>query len=90
MTKLLNMFWTRELSSRVPGDEVAMNLINPGTVDTGLHRDGRKTFSGNFLQCFDRLLGRTREEGGRLVMDGAVVKRKDTHGKYQSEARLVE
>jgi hypothetical protein len=24
------------------------------------------------------------------VMDGAVVKRKDTHGKYQSEARLVE
>jgi len=90
VTKRLNMFWTRELASRVPGDEVVMNLVNPGTMDTGLHRDGHQTFNGKFLQRFDRLLGRTPEEGGRLVMDGAVVKGKDTHGKYLSEANVVE
>ena len=90
VTKLLNMFWTRELASRASGNEVVMNLVNPGTVDTGLHRDGHQTFSGKFLQRFDRLVGRTPEEGGRLVMDGAIVKGEDTHGKYLSEAKVVE
>jgi retinol dehydrogenase 12 len=90
VTKLLNMFWTRELVSRLPGDEVVMNLVNPGSVDTGLHRDGHQTSNGKFMQRFDRILGRTPEEGGRLVMDGAVVKGNDTQGKYLSEAKVVE
>jgi retinol dehydrogenase-12 len=90
VTKLLNMFWTLELASQVSGDEVIMNLVNPGNVDTGLHRDGQQTFNGKFLQRFDRLVGRTPNEGGRLVMDGAVVKGRDTHGKYLSEAKVAE
>ena len=90
VTKLLNIFWALELASQVSGDEVIMNLVNPGTLDTGLHRDGQQTFNGKFLQRFDRLLGRTPDEGGRLVMDGAVVKGRDTHGKYLSEAKVVE
>jgi NAD(P)-dependent dehydrogenase (short-subunit alcohol dehydrogenase family) len=90
VTKLLNMFWNQELASRISGEEVIINLVNPGSVDTSLHRDGQKTFNGKFLQRFDRILGRTPDEGGRLVMDGAVVKGSDTHGKYLSEAKLVE
>lgn len=90
VTKLLNMFWTRELASRVSGDELIINLVNPGSVSTALHRDGHMTLNGKFLQRFDRILGRTPEEGGRLVMNGAVIQGKDTHGKYLSEAKLVE
>lgn len=85
VTKLLNVFWALELASRVSGEEVVINLINPGSVDTGLHRDGSK-----IIQGFDRFIGRTREEGGLLLMDAAVVKGADTHGKYLSEAKLVE
>ncbi|KAH7324070.1 putative 3-oxoacyl-reductase [Rhexocercosporidium sp. MPI-PUGE-AT-0058] len=85
VTKLLNVFWALELASRVSGEEVAINLINPGSVDTGLHRDGNK-----IIQGFDRVVGRTREEGGLLLMDAAVVKGPETHGKYLSEAKLVE
>ncbi len=84
VTKLINLLWIRELASRVPGEEIIVNLINPGSVDTGLHRDGNK-----FIQSFDRVVGRTPEEGGRLLVDAAVVKGKDTHGKYLSEARVT-
>ncbi|KAE8441520.1 hypothetical protein EG329_004866 [Mollisiaceae sp. DMI_Dod_QoI] len=84
VTKLINLLWIRELASRVPGEEIIVNLINPGSVDTGLHRDGNK-----FIQSFDRVVGRTPEEGGRLLIDAAVVKGKDTHGKYLSEARAT-
>jgi retinol dehydrogenase 12 len=90
VTKLLNMFWIRELATRVSGDEVVINLVNPGSVNTGLHRDGQKTINGRFLQFFDRILGRTPEEGGRLVMDGVVIKGRNSHGKYLSEAKIVE
>lgn len=85
VTKLLNVLWTVELASRVSGEEVVINLINPGSVDTGLHRDGNK-----IIQGFDQVVGRTREEGGLLLMDAAVVKGAETHGKYLSEAKLVE
>jgi hypothetical protein len=84
VTKLLNVFWGLELASRVPAEEVIIDLINPGSVDAGLHRDGNK-----FIQTFDRVLGRTPEEGGRLLIDAAVVKGAESHGKYLSEANLT-
>jgi len=84
VTKLLNVFWALELASRIPQEEVIINLINPGSVDTGLHRDGNI-----FIQTFDRVLGRSREEGGRLLIDAAVVKGAESHGKYLSEAKLT-
>lgn len=60
-------------------------MINPGSVDTDLHRDGDIG-----VKLFDRFIGRTLEEGGRLLIDAAVVKGAETHGKYLSEAKLVE
>ena len=35
VTKLLNVFWARELASRTPPNEVIVNYFNPGAVDTG-------------------------------------------------------
>ena len=84
VTKLLNVFWDLELASRIRSDEVVINLINPGSVDTGLHRDANK-----FIQTFDSVIGRTPEEGGRLLIDAAVLKGADSHGRYLSEARLI-
>jgi retinol dehydrogenase-12 len=84
VSKLVNLMWLRELASRVQGKAVVINLVNPGSVDTGLHRDGNK-----IIQIFDRIVGRTPEEGGRLLIDAAVVKGEDTHGKYLSEAKVT-
>jgi retinol dehydrogenase-12 len=68
----------------VDGKKVTINLVNPGSVDTGLHRDGSKA-----IQAFDKWVGRTPEEGGRLLIDAAVVKDADTHGKYLSETKVT-
>ncbi|KAH8800389.1 putative 3-oxoacyl-reductase [Xylogone sp. PMI_703] len=84
VTKLLNVFWVRQLALQVDSGELVINYVNPGSVNTGLHRDG-----GNLIQFFDRVIGRTSTEGGRLLMDAAFVKGKDTHGLYLSEAKVV-
>jgi retinol dehydrogenase-12 len=83
VTKLLNYFWGVELASRIPRGEITINLFNPGSVNTELHRNG-----GVLIQQFDRYVGRTSEEGGRLVVDAAVVKATDTHGMFLSEAKV--
>ena len=41
------------------------------------------------LKWFDRTFGKTPEEGGRLVIDAAVVKGAETLGKFLSEAKLL-
>jgi retinol dehydrogenase-12 len=41
-------------------------------------------------KLFDKFIGRTPEEGGRLLIDAAVVKGEETHGKYLNETKLVE
>jgi len=89
VSKLLNVFWIRELVTRLASTsenegEVVINFFNPGGVKTGLHRDTKP------MQIFDALTGRTAEEGGRLVIDAAFLKGRDTHGCYLSEAKVVE
>lgn len=34
-SKLLNIFWAKELASRTARNEVIINFLNPGAVDTG-------------------------------------------------------
>jgi retinol dehydrogenase-12 len=50
-------------------------MINPGSVNTGLHRDGDMA-----IKLFDRFIGRTLEEVRRLLTDVAAVKGTETHG----------
>ncbi|KAH6703155.1 hypothetical protein BKA61DRAFT_703678 [Leptodontidium sp. MPI-SDFR-AT-0119] len=66
---LLVMFRALELVSRVPGGETFINLMNLGSVDTGLHRDGNK-----IIQGFNLVLGRSQDEVGLLLRDAAAVK----------------
>ncbi|KAH8697818.1 putative 3-oxoacyl-reductase [Talaromyces proteolyticus] len=83
-SKLLNVFWALGLSERINSSEVVINLLNPGSVDTGLHRDFNKA-----LQTFDRIVGRTPDEGARLLLDAALVQSSTTHGKFLSENKIT-
>ncbi|KAF4628865.1 hypothetical protein G7Y89_g9290 [Cudoniella acicularis] len=76
VTKLLNVFWIRQLASCVSEEEIVINFFNPGSVGSGLHRDNK------MLSMYDKIIGRTLEEGSRLLMDAAVVKGVETDGKY--------
>jgi retinol dehydrogenase 12 len=85
VTKLLGVFWARELASRVAASEVIINLVNPGSVNSGLHRDP----AGKMVQIFDRVIGRSTAQAALLLVDAAVVKAGDTHGWYLSECQKV-
>jgi retinol dehydrogenase 12 len=41
VTKLLNVFWALELASQVSRNDIVINLLNPGSVVSGLHRDSK-------------------------------------------------
>lgn len=93
VSKLLNVFWIREFVAQLDkrqsqhastDGDLIVNFFNPGSVKTGLHRDTKA------LQIFDAIIGWTVEEGGRLVIDAAFVKGKETHGCYLSEAKVIE
>lgn len=83
-SKLLNVFWAQELCRRVKADEVVINLLNPGSVNSGLHRDFSKA-----VQMFDKVVGRTPDEGARLLLDAALVQNVQTHGRYLSENKVT-
>lgn len=84
VTKLLNLLWDLEFVSRIGRDDVVVNMVNPGSVVSGLHRDAAIGY-----RAFDKIIGRTVEEAARLVLDAAVIKGSETHGKYLSEAKAV-
>ena len=85
VSKLLNGFWTRELVRRQPGGDVIITMVNPGSVNTGLHRDGPR-----MIQLFDRVIGRTTEEGANLLFNAALQNGQAYHGQYLSEAKIFE
>ena len=84
VSKLLNVFWTRELVRRQPGGDVIITMVNPGSVNTGLHRDGPQ-----MMQLFDRVVGRTAVEAANLVFDAALHNDQVYQGQYLSEAKIV-
>lgn len=83
-SKLLGVLWARELVKREQESQVIVNMLNPGSVKTDLHRDGNAA-----IQAFDKLFGRTSEQAARLVLSAAAVHGANTHGEYLSENRVV-
>ncbi|KAJ5587006.1 3-oxoacyl-reductase [Penicillium hispanicum] len=83
-SKLLNVFWARELAEHTSSQDVIINMVNPGSVNTSLHRDGSK-----LVQAYDRIVGRTVEEAARMLISAAVVHGVETHGEYLSEDRVT-
>lgn len=80
-SKLLNVFWTRELASRISPGEVVVNTVNPGFCYSGLHRH-----SASFINVFLWLFAWTPQQGGSCLVD-ALVGQEGSHGAYVSEQR---
>ena len=85
VSKLLNVLWARELAARVSPAEIIINTVNPGLVQSSLHRENKSAAEKKFTAIF----GRTTEEGGRTLVDAAAVKGAVTHGGYLSECAEV-
>lgn len=81
-TKLLNVLWTRELSTKVPAESVIINTVNPGFCYSGLHRHE----SSGIIKIFLWLFAWSSAEGG-YCLTNALIQQENSHGKYLSEQR---
>ncbi|KAI0381179.1 NAD(P)-binding protein [Hypomontagnella monticulosa] len=77
VTKLLNVLWMRELSTRA-GENVVINAVNPGFCRTSLHRSHPGGAS------FANMIGWTAAQGGHCLTD-AATQHPNARGAYISE-----
>ncbi|SJL03428.1 related to enoyl-CoA hydratase/isomerase [Armillaria ostoyae] len=93
VTKLLNVFFTRSLQSRLP-ESIIVNAINPGFCESEL----RRSITGSWYMAFAewtmvKLLGYSTEEGSRQLVWAAVgggEDEKHLRGGYVSFSDIVE
>ncbi|KAL8770109.1 MAG: hypothetical protein Q9209_004147 [Squamulea sp. 1 TL-2023] len=83
LSKLLNLLWSRELASNVGVEEVIINCVNPGLVQSSLHRENTSVMEKKFTEFF----GWSAEEGGRTLVNASVIQDAKTHGGYLSECK---
>ncbi|KAH7115006.1 dehydrogenase [Dendryphion nanum] len=84
LSKLLEVFWARELASRTKSKEVIVNTVNPGLCWSQLHREDSTTA----LWVFRKLFARPAVQGAHALVHAVVVQDQDTHGGYLSEQTL--
>lgn len=84
LTKLLEIYAVRQLSSLLPVSEtgVVINLVNPGLCVTELVRNVSWKVRLRII-IMRMLVGRTAEVGSRTLLHGAVAGM-GSHGKYLS------
>lgn len=84
-SKLFNVFWYRELASRVDAKEIIINGANPGFIDSQFHRhDSSAVF--NFLR---KNLSWSSEQGAYFLTDAVASKKADSHGAYIQEQKIT-
>jgi retinol dehydrogenase-12 len=88
LSKLLIMYFVRELANRVPGadigkPEVVVNMVNPGMCESELGRN--QSFAANL---FVTIVGKSAERGGRTLLD-AAARGQESHGGYTTSCKLV-
>ncbi|KAJ5696141.1 hypothetical protein N7536_006553 [Penicillium majusculum] len=81
-SKLLNILWLRELSSKV-GSNLIVNGVNPGLCASTLHRSD--TPSG--INTFNKVFAWTAAQGGHNLVD-AAVQHSQAQGAYLSEQTI--
>ena len=62
--------------AKVSPTQIIVNTVNPGLVQSSIHRENQNAAEKKFTTIF----GRTTEEGGRALVDAAVVQGAATHG----------
>ena len=87
LSKLLEVFYTRELAARTKTggkSGVIINYVNPGLCHSRLSRDA--TF---FLEVMKFFLARKTEHGSRTLVNAAAMG-EETHGAYLSDCHVAE
>ena len=85
-TKLLQVLYTRALADALTaqkGNQVVINMLNPGFCDSELFRD-----SPGAVKMQMKVMGRSAEEGSRALVD-AVARGKESHGEYLSDCKVA-
>ena len=93
ITKLINLFFVRELVSRLSKDSpLVINAVNPGLCVSGLRRNVR--FPINILSWLaDMLLSWSAERGSRQLIFAALGNQEnpaELKGSYITSSELVE
>jgi len=86
-SKVIGLLWTKELAARVPSSEVIINAPNPGFCKTGLMAN-QSGIMKYVVMLFATLFGRSAEDGARCIVDAAVAKGPESHGRYLSETAI--
>jgi len=93
LTKLLNVFFVRELTKRLPTNSpVIVTAVNPGYCLSELRRN-LPFMTRIFDQAMEALLARTSEEGSRQLVwaaIGGVGREFELRGAYVNKADLQE
>jgi retinol dehydrogenase-12 len=74
-SKLLNVLWFRELSSKVDAKQIIINGTNPGFIDSQLHRHD----PSSAFKILKKLLAWTPVQGAYFLTDAAVTKKAESH-----------
>ena len=82
-SKLLNILWMRELSSRVPANIVVVNAVNPGLCASTLHRNDPTPG----LALLNKMIAWSPEQGGHNL-SWAATQFGDVQGAYVTEQHV--
>jgi retinol dehydrogenase-12 len=86
LSKLLEVFWIRELASRTKSVEVVVNTVNPGLCWSQLHREDSTTA----LWLFRKLFARPAVQGANALIHAVVEEDWGIHGAYLSEQTVCQ
>lgn len=86
-SKLIGLLWAKELAKRVEKDEIVVNAPNPGFCKTGLMKESSGIMK-LMVQAFSAGVGRSPADGAKCIVDAAIVKGRESHGRYLSEAQV--
>lgn len=93
LSKLLEVMFIRELSSRLPAPTlVAVSAVNPGLCHSRLMREADSSSLFKFaLSVYKGLLARTTEMGSRAIVHAAIEPdERERHGHYLSSCKVTE
>ncbi|KAF1996430.1 NAD(P)-binding protein [Amniculicola lignicola CBS 123094] len=86
-SKVLGLLWVKELAKKTSSDEIIINAPNPGFCKTNLMH-GSTGIMKYLTKGFGMALGRAPADGAKCILDGAMVKGAESHGRYLSEAAV--
>ncbi|KAF2108454.1 hypothetical protein BDV96DRAFT_605522 [Lophiotrema nucula] len=86
-TKLIGLLWAKEFASLATSEQIVVNAPNPGFCKTSLLKDSSGAMK-YMIKAFSVTMGRSPEDGAKCVVDAAIAKGDDSHGRYLSEAQL--